>query len=363
MSRFKVKVFTFSAAIVTVGLTVVLGFLLKDIAIEQLYIPRLFSDDEHTRESAAGTLGAIGSVRCIPHLMMASARAQPDLFLPAYGITTWNDNTSWSTPGQSGDMHHTLPESIRAELMIYALAIERIGQKIGKASFASTLKRILLDKNLAPKVRALAARTIGETSLELASEPASVVATLIDTMRDNYPLVRSYSANALWQIGPAAKPAIPAIIYALKDREMMVRSAAASALCAINGMSSIIEYIDNKDVFIRCAALTELLRLGPDAQPAIPALINALKDNDPGIRRYIIEILGNCGSEAKDAVRILTILLRDKGIVRMEAIKTLGKIGRSAKPACEALKEMLNAEDKQVVELATDALKKIDFAN
>jgi HEAT repeat protein len=56
---------------------------------------------------------------------------------------------------------------------------------------------------------------------------------LIETLKDNVPMVRMAAAEALGEIGPAAMAAIPALTEALTDPSWMVQASAAWALVDI----------------------------------------------------------------------------------------------------------------------------------
>jgi HEAT repeat protein len=62
---------------------------------------------------------------------------------------------------------------------------------------------------------------------------------------------RWHAAQALANLGPHAHEAVPALVEALKDEDAILRTEAASALA----------------------------RIGPAAKPAVPALVEALKDD------------------------------------------------------------------------------------
>jgi HEAT repeat protein len=83
------------------------------------------------------------------------------------------------------------------------------------------------------------------------------VSSLIDSLKDKDPEVRSYAARHLRKFGRQAEPAVPALTEALTDEDKNVRSGAAYALGAI----------------------------GPSARSAIPALQHALKDSDQEVRQ------------------------------------------------------------------------------
>lgn len=56
---------------------------------------------------------------------------------------------------------------------------------------------------------------------------------LIDALKDSIPYTRELAANILRQLGPEARPALPALQALLKDADGDVRSAAAAAIAAI----------------------------------------------------------------------------------------------------------------------------------
>ena len=97
----------------------------------------------------------------------------------------------------------------------------------------------------------------------LPSTPASAqenddsrVAELIRQLSDQDASVRANAAEALGEIGPEAKAAVPALIEASKHEEAGVRANATYALG----------------------------RIGSDAKAAVPALIEKLKDENAGVR-------------------------------------------------------------------------------
>lgn len=85
-------------------------------------------------------------------------------------------------------------------------------------------------------------------------------------------------------------------------------------------------------------------------------LIHALQPNDEGVRSRAAEALGQIGEPAKDAVPALIEALDDENQVRSNATKALGWIGE---PAVPALIQALGDENHYVRDNAADALGRI----
>jgi HEAT repeat protein len=78
---------------------------------------------------------------------------------------------------------------------------------------------------------------------------------------------------------------------------------------------------------VRVNALTGLQVMGPAAAPAVPQLIEGLKDKVDNIRWRSAFVLGRCGPAAKEAVPALTgALAAPNPTVRAQAKRALSLI-------------------------------------
>ena len=183
------------------------------------------------------------------------------------------------------------------------------------------------------------------------------VAGLIKQLQDDKLEVRLQAADALANLGPDAKEAIPALTAALKgDKEAKVRAYAAFALKkmgaeAKEAVPALTDALKDKDEEVRSVAADALGQLGADAKSAVPALAEALKDPDSG--PHAAQALGRIGPDAKDALPALTAALQDSA-VRPFAAQT---IGSSARPACRLLTKALEDKDDDVRLYAVLALR------
>lgn len=65
------------------------------------------------------------------------------------------------------------------------------------------------------------------------------------------------------------------------------------------------------DQVAREEALVEIAKAGPAAEPAMPVLLEALKDKDALIRRLALHALGEIGPKAKSAIPAIKELMSD----------------------------------------------------
>jgi HEAT repeat protein len=79
-------------------------------------------------------------------------------------------------------------------------------------------------------------------------------------------------------------------------------------------------------------------KIGPEANAAVPALIEAFRDEDKFVRRIAAEALANIGPDAKAAVPALIETLKDVNeVIRSSAASALEKL--NTPEAQKALKE------------------------
>ena len=131
------------------------------------------------------------------------------------------------------------------------------------------------------------------------------IAALAEVVRSGHPQRRASAANALGEFGPAAAPAVPALIAFMNEAaasKVPTRDgvAAAHALGRIapgtptagDAVAALSAALSSTERLSREAAIKALVPFGPKAAPAIPA-IRELKDKDPetGVREAATEAL------------------------------------------------------------------------
>jgi len=137
---------------------------------------------------------------------------------------------------------------------------------------------------------------------------------------------RTAAVAALTEIGPEA---VPALIEALEDEDKMARRNAAKALG----------------------------RMGAGAKEAAPALLKALNDDDFDVRLNATEALGGMGADAVPALS--QGLEAADATIRRNAAVALTKMGPEAKEALPKLNKALADEDEAVRKKAIAAISAI----
>lgn len=168
-----------------------------------------------------------------------------------------------------------------------------------------------------------AASTTHRAKIELVPELATL-------LQDEDKYVRLGAVTELGRI--RTKESEAALSVALNHTDGRIRVIAARSLWRFNkhaaSVSLLAEHIRHFDVLVQSDAFAALKDIGPEAKEAVPALVDALTDEESSIR------IGAC--------------------------EVLSVMGPTAQQAVPALIDILNDEDPQVASSAAEALKQID---
>jgi HEAT repeat protein len=123
--------------------------------------------------------------------------------------------------------------------------------------------------------------------------------------------------------------------------------------------------LDSGDAKLRRESADAIGKIGTSASPAIPNLIEALKDPDAGVRAKTAAALWSMGPAASPALQPLQDALGDANAeVRLNAAGALGEIGPKAMEAAPALARTLRQDaNANVRGCSARALAKIHSAD
>jgi HEAT repeat protein len=204
------------------------------------------------------------------------------------------------------------------------------------------------------------------------------VPRLIKQLGDKDVLLRRQAAELLSRLGPDAKPATEALMKALQDNDAFVVRFAAKALGGIGpeakqAIPTLARLLRHESTEISDAASEALGNMGPDA---VGPLVAALKEDDIFVKKQVVRALGKLGSDAAPAVPELVETYKSlpmrPGLVRRNVnaaelriaiVQTLGEIGPGAKAALPVLRETLNDQqlrDRGLRQAINQAIRKIE---
>lgn len=214
--------------------------------------------------------------------------------------------------------------------------------------------------------------------------------------------VRCSAAQKLGPMGPAAAPAISALVKSAMDVDATVREAALTALNGIDpawpknaetrksipvlaaalkswspdiskasihllnliapfAVPELTDALSNaEDTIDKVYLMQALARIGPSAEIAVPGLIRALGSQCLQVRISAAETLATIGLPVESAVPALTAGLSDPFADGRQAMAAcLAHIGAAAEPAVPALLPLLADREERVRDAAAAALEKI----
>lgn len=191
---------------------------------------------------------------------------------------------------------------------------------IGKPAVPALIEALKHESTL---VRLQAAGALGG----IGPDARAAVLALLHPAYSDYDEVRYMATWALGMIG--SRTAVDTLVDKLKDGEWHVRLAATWGLGSIGGKTAVAALFETlcevtEVVDVREAATNALREIG---KPAVIHLIKALKNRDEWVRLQAAEALGDIGPDAREAVPALREALEDNDwAVRRDASAALKKI-------------------------------------
>lgn len=181
-------------------------------------------------------------------------------------------------------------------------------------------------------------------------------------LTDSDQQVRRAAAQALLDLKPGPDIMFPALGKGLQHENPQVVEDTVTAISGLGeeAVPGLIQALEYEQMRGRAAYL--LQQLGPAAAPAVAALMKAYQEEQQvEVRRELLFALGNIGPAAKDAVDLaIEGCSNDNQGVRYAAFFTLGKIGPDAMRAKDTLKPHMDDKDSYYAATAAWALARID---
>jgi len=230
------------------------------------------------------------------------------------------------------------------------------------------------------KLRIAAIQAIGA----FGEDAARAVPDLIDALKDDDPDVRWFAARAIGAIGPRATEAIPALIVLLQSSmrwthardnslsDVGPQSPATLQVMAVKALGKIgpgaraavpplVKAMDDRDIMLRIEAAQALGEIGPKDPAVLPALARAMTGKvDENLAEQAASALGALGEAS---ITFLVSALHDRDPeVRGRAARALAQMGMAATAALPELERAGAADDdpdaRQAIEVAIEEIRK-----
>ena len=159
-----------------------------------------------------------------------------------------------------------------------------------------------------------------------------VIPVLVQALQVDDPLIRDEAVVTLGSTAPLAVPQLAKLVEAYAgDPESARRAATALALMgpdAEPAVAALAQALESKNQQVVMQATVALSKIGPAAQPAVPQLKKLLSTKRPLICMVALRALGDIGPGSVAAVGGISALLAagDENI-RLESALALGQIG------------------------------------
>lgn len=210
--------------------------------------------------------------------------------------------------------------------------------------------------------RVLACQTLGN----LGGDASLAYGAIFDRLKDDHDLVRRLARDALEKV-PPHKGDVAMLARTCEDdnEPMETRLLAARALCKLGTVAKpavpvLMELIKDSNEDLRRACFTALLAIGPQASD-LPELVKIFKSASPEAKRQALEVVALMGHDAQNAVPMIAAFLKSPDrLARIQAGKTLAALGPAARDAVKPLTDALADPDRDVALQAARALIKLD---
>jgi HEAT repeat protein len=154
---------------------------------------------------------------------------------------------------------------------------------------------------------------------------------LVAKLSEPDPFVRKWVAISLALVGPLAQEAIPALVPYVVDKEKEVSQAARVALTEIGApdpaqLPALLQSLKESPLAVRCETAGSIARMGPTAEDAIPAFLDAVQSPTP-IPDCIAKAFADILEFLPEAVgRLDASLTAPDSAVRRNAVDVLARL-------------------------------------
>ncbi|MBI3407161.1 MAG: HEAT repeat domain-containing protein [Planctomycetes bacterium] len=245
-------------------------------------------------------------------------------------------------------------------------AARALGGRLADKAETQLIHLVAALKDTHAGTRAAAAETLKNMGETAKSALPQLIEVIEDRKADRIPRRYAIQIVSKHYEDSAATTKLFLAVYDDKEADLAVRVAAVEGLGGLGERAEgaaipLSLGLKDKDVELRKAIATALGKLG-DIKECWPAIKDALQDKDVGVRYQAIRLSGSLGRELKEPVTAL-IGVAEKDVNqenRLAAIQELGELGSQATDAVANLTRIATTDTRAAIrEAAAAAVKKI----
>jgi len=250
--------------------------------------------------------------------------------------------------------------ALRADPGSSAKAQNRL-QEGGTAALPVLVGMIKDPSSASAEVRCLAVEIVAK----LGQDASAAGPAILDAVRDKDPHVQAVCIAALPKVGVSAEMAVPALIDLLKGENNVIaaRTLSQYRAAAAPALEALVDLLKDESQIVeaRWNAARTIGKIGPEANSAVPVLIEMTHEKDSTIREHSAEAIGDIGPVVgAEAIAALIQSMSDPAPkVRRDAVRSLGYIGPKAREAIPEIRKLYQDPEEIVRQAAANAWKAI----
>ena len=287
--------------------------------------------------------------------------------IPTLGAIINDPNGHFATRSAACDLLAAMGEPAKAAIPNLALALKANHNWVRRAA-GRALATIDPRPDITPEQVAQAIAQVEVSFSRAGTDQSSVpggeqkVKGLIAELSSEQVNVRRRAAQSLREMGLPASAAVPALAQALRDEDASVRRAATGALGRMGeaAVPALSEALTVPDEEVRFAATDSLRQLGYRASTAVPALVKTAANDTTRVRLGALRALGEMRTNTQPALAALVAALKVPEL-RLQAVQSIGRMESGAAEAVPKLVDLLDDPDKKILKATLRALAEIEM--
>lgn len=228
--------------------------------------------------------------------------------------------------------------------------------QFGKEADSAVPKLSSLLESPVPKLRAYAAYALGK----IGDKDMAALPQLVKLVTDEDAMVRRNALEAMLDLNLDPDKSLPILVNVLEnaDPALVLPVLSEMAEKGEQALPRLRTALKNERAAYWACLIAEAM--GPKAAPLVPELTEVLKSSDPGTRMHALIALGEIGPEAKPAMEAVINALDSDTVPAVKYSAAFALASMEASKATDALKKAAEGEDAFLTLISYYAVAKLN---